>query len=769
MAAILAWFEIRTWQGFEAAGRELLVPVQWAGMAGMAGQWANRLAGLGVFLVLQVACLGAGSVLAGILRMRPRILRDLPLGWLVLGTAFAGISLAGLAYLPVLVFVAAAPLCFAGWRDIALIGRIRKIPGEWGMASQGPGKTCILLSVAVLAAVAACGMAPETEGDPLTCHYANPLRILGLHRMTAWPFSIHDDYPFLYESLLLPLFSAGGEYAARWFNPFLLALLFPVVYRAGSRFMGKGWAAAGAALAVTSPFLASQAVFAKNDLLLAVFGISAIDAVSAGRSPRAFLSAGLFCGGAIATKYNGAYLVPALFLAGLAFRGAPVSRLFLLVPGAVLGALPVMSKNLLFTGDPLYPFAGALFAGPFSSPIMRERLREHLYVLTLQDPSAIGPGLVFKSLLGAGPAPDESLGRWFLLLPLLFAVRRIAPEARIHLAALAVILVAWAAGPPHARYAAAIFPSGCILAAYGIGSLAPGGRRNLPAVAAGALILAQTVHSTASVLNARMIRAGLGLEDAASYRARRVGPAWAAIQALEKEAVPARRVLLHGENRSALLAVPADFSAFGGPTFPPFGDIAASHTAEELVKKLRQRGWTHVIYNRVTAFYWSRSMADDPWSERDLALWSGFWDKHAELVFESPKMDLERGYYYLFRILKAPRVHNRAVLPGIEGWVWRMEKARKEGNRMEFGRLLGSLRRVAGNFGVTDRVEADMAAPGEPREKVRSLLVRAVDRGFRSPAVYRRLAAIAVEEGDFAGAARWARMAGDLEPGEKHR
>jgi len=762
--SVLLWFELRTWPGFVSALAELAVPVQWAGMAGLAHEWAGRTGGLVVFVLLQISCLGAGTAAARLLRLHPRPWRDLPLGWLAMGTAFAGTALAGLAFPAVLALLAVAPLAAVRWGDLRPVrGKGRK-----GRDNESPQFLPLLaVSAAVLAVVLLVGLAPETEGDPLTCHYANPLRILGLHRMTAWPFSIHDDYPFLYESLLLPLFGAGGEQAVRWFNPLLLALLSALAYRAGARFMGRGWAMVGAGLVATNPFLASQAVVGKNDLMMAVFGLAAIQAVAESRSGRSLVAAGLLCGGAFAVKYNGAYLVPALAVCAIFAGGAKPKLAVLLLPGAVLGALPVLAKNFLLTGDPLYPFLGAVFGGPFTSAISRARLREHLFVLTGQDPSVIGPGMAVRSLTGAGASPDESLGRWFLLLPLLLGVRRLVPEARVHLYALAVLAAAWAMGPPHARYAAVLFPSGYILVAYGFSAWYPGARR-VALVLAWALLLGQAVHAVASAPIARLVRAGLGLEDERAYRMRRLGPVWGARQAVGREP-GARRVLLLGDNRSALLDIPADFAAFGGPAFPPYGIIAASRTVDEVVKRVHQSGWTQVIYNRLSAFFWSRSLADDPWTERDLALWGDFWARHAEPVYESPKMDLERGYYYVYRLVDAPRARSFAVLPGVEGWVWRMEQARASGNRGELASLLASLKRAAGSYGITDRVEADMSGPGESREKVRSLLLRAVARGFRSPPVFLHLAALAAEGGDSAGAARWKEEAEALEPGSSRR
>ena len=765
VAVVLAWFELRAWPDLAASAGEFAVPFRSAGLKGMAWVWAGRSGGLAVFLVLQAASLGAGTLLAGLLRRRLRFLLVLPLGWLVLGLLFAAVGLAGLAFPILLAVLTIAPIYAVRWRDFRPVKNRRKA----GSARGGSASGLFIFSAAVallgLFIILLCGLAPEIEGDPLTCHYANPIRILGLHRMTAVPFSIHDDYPFLYESLLLPLFATAGEYAVRWFNPFLLAFISLAVFRSGARFMGRGWAAFAAALVVTSPFLASQAVVAKNDLLVAAFGFAAIEAVAISRSARGMLSAGLLCGGAFAVKYNGAYLVPAVAVAGLAGGGLPVGRLVLLLPGAVLGALPVLAKNFLLTGDPLYPFLGALFSGPFSSPISRVRLREHLYVVTLQDPSAIGPELVIKSLFGAGAHPDESLGRWFLLLPAVALVRRLSPEARVHLAALAVLLVAWAAGPPHARYAAALFPSGCLMAAYGISSFAL--RVSSPAAAAlaGVLLTVQAVHSTVSVPNALRIRAGLGIEDAGSYRARRLGPGWDAVQAVGREVPAAGRMLMHGENRSALFGVRSDFAAFGGPAFPPFEALRESRTPDEVWKKFRQRGWTALLYKGPTAYFWRRSLGDDPWTDRELALWGQFWRGHAVLVWESPYMDAGLGYYHLFRLTPKGGKPSWSVLPGIEGWVFKIEQEASAGNRREMMSRFNSLRRTAGSYGVVDMLESVLFRGELSRAQREKLVLQAGERGYRSLVFYLTRAYIAAKAGDRPAMNRWLEQAREFQPG----
>ena len=745
----------------------LTVPVTPASFGGFLEVWTGRLAGLALFILMQAGCLAMGKGVSALVSpgRRSSAMSCLPIGWLTLGLVMYGLSLSGLAFRSVLGaaafgagFFGLHPLiCSARrWRNTIPDARINRL-----ILAAGALVTVVMFLTA---------LAPEVEVDALTYNYANPLRILSLGRQVEWPFSIADDLPALWEMLLLPLLAAGGEAATRWFNPFLAVFMAMLVYRILGGFTGRSWALAAAVLLVTNPYMVRQASTAKNDMLAAAMALSVLAQVLAagkGRLVPACAVAGILSGGAFVTKYN-AGLVLAAVPVSLAVMGRlNAGRVLALVAGFAVAATPSLLRNGLMTGNPLFPFASSLFPSPFFSEIARSQLHTNMFVVTLQDPGAISRWLSVKAAIGAGS--DESFMRWLALLPCVFLAAWRAPQARVVLASLLVMLAGWMAGPPQVRYGLAAFPLGVMAGAYGLSGLRVGRMRDAAGWIAGLAIVLQVAHACANTKTGQAIRAGIGLETAEGYRMRVLTSYETAVRAVNRLAGPTDRVFSHGESRTAPLTALSYMGFFGDAVFPPFAMVKASRTPDEVWKKFRQQGWTLLLYNRISAFFWSRSLSADPWTERELNLWAVFWREHAEAVWESPSLDLMQGYYYLFRIYPHSPGAPRAVLPGVEGWVRRVEEARQAGQKIEMRDCLDALRRAAGDFGVIDRVEADMSGPAIPRDRVRFLLNRAVSRGFRSPPVYLHLAAMARADGDHAGAARWIKRAEELEPGSSRR
>lgn len=727
--------------------------------------WGIRIFGLALFAWFQIGCLALGRVavlfLLGV--KGPGNLFSLPLGWLLMGLAMYAVSLDGIAFHVVLGAAAIAP-GFLGWRPFIAEIRGSKNPVHGDFI----WRSALVTGVVVLAIVTVAALAPEVEKDPLTYHYANPLHILILHRQVEWPFTIADDLPPLWEMVVLPLMALGGEGPTRWLNPFLAGFMAIVLYRLARKMMDRRWAMAAAVLLLTNPLVAVSATWAKNDLLATALSLAALCWILAGPPRRLTAScviAGLLCGGAFITKYCAGSMAVSVLVAIVLVRRMNPARFASVSAGFLAAAAPVLSRNFLMTGNPVFPFASGVFPSPFFTEAARIHWATTLYVVTLQDPSAVSRWLSVNAAFGMDGRGEESFMRWMAFLPCVFLVPWRLDAAKASLGVLLVLVAGWAAGPPQVRYGMAVFPVGALVAAYCLSSLRI---RRFPGVAgwiAAVAVVFQVVHICANGKICNAMRAGLGVEDVRGYRMRMMTSYETAVGAVNAMVPPRGRVFSHGEPRTAPIDPISCYGFFGSPVFPPFEMLKASRTPGEVWKKFRQQGWTHLLYNSQTAFFWRRTLGDDPWTERELELWTRFWRQHAVLEWESPCLEVEQGYFHLFRLVPEAREHSFAVIPGIEGWVGMMEGDARAGERETVIRRFETLRRVAGQYGVVDMLELIMFREELDKTRRDRLVIQASKRGYRSPVLFLSRARIAAEAGDRRAMNGWLKKARDFQPG----
>jgi hypothetical protein len=747
--------EVRGAGEFGRALRMLAAPVTSPSAAVFARLWAARAGSLAVFLLVQWGCLAAGRRTARLAGLPAGLWVALPLGWTVAGSAAFGAALAGLARPAVLAILALVPLMPPGPE-----AGLPRLP-RWRIPRDPVSRTSLAVLAVAVTLLTVAALAPEVQVDPLTYHYDRPLQALRLGRLVPRPASCFDLMPSLWEMILLPLFAAGGEPATRWLNPTVVILLSAGVWRLANRLTGPVWASIAAALFASNPFVAREATMAKNDLFAAALGLTAF-AMLVEPGPRrrglrgSSTIAGWLVGAAFATKYTtGGYLLPAALAALAVGRRAPKRPAWRLAAGFGAAAAPALLYGWLFTGDPVYPNAARWTGSPWFSDISAIRLREALYGITRQDPAAVSK---WRNLEGAFGPGEETFMRWAVFLPALALVPRWSVPGRALLAFSAVLAAVWTTGPPPVRFGAPLFPAGAVLAVLGLAALRP--RHGLLAV----VLVLQLGHFLASPPVIDALRAGAGFEAPAAWRARKLSTLQVAAGAVSRLAGPRASLLLVGDSRAAVFAPPVTITAFSASAFPPFLAVHASRTPDEAWKRLRQHGWTHLVYNRLGAFFWQRSMADDPWTAADLERWAAVWRAHADFVWESPTLDLEQGYFYLWRLVPHAGRHSTAAIPGLEGWVWRMDGEVRAG-RLDAGAAdLASLRRAAGDYGLTDSIEARMFRARLSPDSERRLLERAVARGWRSPPVCLRLADLARQAGRPADARRWTSAALAIEP-----
>jgi 4-amino-4-deoxy-L-arabinose transferase-like glycosyltransferase len=256
---------------------------------------------------------------------------------------------------------------------------------------------CLLATLIILLAgcVVILASVPPVDRDALTHHLAVPklyLKLGGMAEIPAVPFSY---YPMNLDLLyLIPLYF-GNDIVPKYIH-FAFALLTAwLIYGYLHRRLAKPfWGLLGAFMFLSLPVIVKLSVTVYVDLGLIFFSTASLlhllKWVENGYRLRHLILSGVFCGLALGTKYNAlislfllACLVPILYVRGekiptpnrghlgraRLIRGsserAPggVSSAALFVTVALLVYSPWMVRNILWTGNPLYP----LYQGVFSS------------------------------------------------------------------------------------------------------------------------------------------------------------------------------------------------------------------------------------------------------------------------------------------------------------------------------------------------------------------------------------------------------------------
>jgi hypothetical protein len=232
---------------------------------------------------------------------------------------------------------------------------------------------------------------PPTDFDVKAYHLTGPKEYFLDGRITFLPHNVYTNFPFLTEMLcLLGMVlrqdwywgALAGQGVLMGFAPLTGLALFC----AGRRWFGHaaGWLAA--TIYLSTPWTYRLAIIAYVEgalscyLFLSLFAVLlAVETLrrdsNHSAANRFFLLAGLFAGSAMACKYPG--LVSVVLPLGLACGVAAARRqkadgtsqrpaikaVTIYLVGTVLAVGPWLLKNLVMTGNPVYPLAFGLFGG----------------------------------------------------------------------------------------------------------------------------------------------------------------------------------------------------------------------------------------------------------------------------------------------------------------------------------------------------------------------------------------------------------------------
>lgn len=545
----------------------------------------------------------------------------------------------------------------------------------WGLSLLLAGGLFLAVGcVLILASV------PPVSRDALVHHLTLPRLYLEHGGIYEIPHMFFSYYPMNLDLLyLIPLYF-GNDIAAKYIHFSFALLTAGLIYRYLAQRLNRTCALAGALFFLTIPVIVKLSITVYVDLGLVFFSWAALYLVlrwhDTGFAPRFLAGAGIACGLALGTKYNGLILLPILGsmvpllyarqknrdvprdLVGLRHRhalsGLAWAVVFILTALVVFS--PWMVRNIIWTQNPVYPLYKRIFSASAPAPsnagsaeVEKEKkppknafwVRRHVYRESFIETLTIPVRAFFQGQDDNPQYFDGRLNPFLLLLPLIaflpagksffksFSVHR----AVLGLFALLYMLFVFFQADFRIRYMAPAIPPLVILSIFGLKALAD--RASLfagPVKKAGwaAVIL---LFLLALLYNENYVYGQFGHIRPFDYLSGKVDrdayisrfrPEYPVIQYANRTLPENARVLcLSVGNRTYYLDRQAHLAM-------DFFDKPGAHYSEaDLLNKLTRYGTTHVLLDRAVFFNWLRVM---PQADQELFL--GVFKKYTRTLYQ---------------------------------------------------------------------------------------------------------------------------------------
>jgi hypothetical protein len=401
------------------------------------------------------ACFLLGAQVLDLVRRAPRDEPRLPLaerslfslatGMLTMGLVVLAIGLLGWLR-PWVLWIALGGACLIGARQVRVLLEALSRLGRGlrdGLRRRSPRRALRVFLLVWSAFTLLGALAPSTDldYDGLSQHLAAPKTYLRHGRIFPLWYDHHSQFPSTLQMLYTVGLATGPTEAPKllhWACGVLTGLALIVI----GRRMGLPAAGEWAALALfATPIVGWLGTVAYVDLAGAFFAALLLLAFLRWLSARAagdLLLAAVAAGGGMAVKTQGleifavaVLLVAAGLLAreGL-LRSARQGGVFVLV--ALVPAAPWYLKSLIWTGNPVYPFAYGVFGGKYWGPAEAAQYHEHQLGFGVGEPPPPAEraqmGFLQRTFSGPRAPLNLVLAPWNLAMrPVEFDVLNINP------------------------------------------------------------------------------------------------------------------------------------------------------------------------------------------------------------------------------------------------------------------------------------------------------------------------------------------------------
>jgi hypothetical protein len=392
----------------------------------------KALAALAGAVLTLAACYSLGSAAAARFGLKLARAEKMPLA-LVLGAAilhlgvFGALAL-GIAYKPVLLLLLALALASG------ISGGQWRLPADQFPVPRGTGRIHRATEYAFAAIAALFGFiyfihawAPEISPDGAGYHLglvARFLRAHGFERIHTFYYSLSAGV----ELIFLPAFAIGRHSAAALVQfGFLIALALAI--RAYGVRIGRPLAGSAAALLV---FLSPVAGMAGTTAYVDAAAAAAVFATfyfvqlwDESPQPRLLFAIGLLAGFCYAAKYT-AFIIAFYALGFVIWRTRGIRGAMTVAAGSLVMVLPWMAKNAIIMGNPVAPFANAVFRTPYIHVEFERYLAAYLRTYGLQSLWSLPYDVTTR-----GEATQGVIGPIFFAAPVVLLALRLRAGRRI--------------------------------------------------------------------------------------------------------------------------------------------------------------------------------------------------------------------------------------------------------------------------------------------------------------------------------------------------
>ncbi|GAB4456523.1 MAG: hypothetical protein OHK0029_14640 [Armatimonadaceae bacterium] len=313
-----------------------------------------------------------------------RLVFAVPLGIGVIGYIVLALGLLGV--LNPVVFGALLAVGLPGWYFLFRDSR-SKIPSDTPASSFGDPLplicTLTLLLLGFFTFIGALAPPAGLEWDSLSYHLAAPKVYLQQGRITLLPWDHHSNFPFTLQMLYMVMLGLGSIGAAKLIHWLCGVLLILSVWTFANRFLapryGQRIAPVAAVIAAAVPIFLWEATTAYVDLATALFTYLSFYSYWVWRENRTgnggLLLSAMLMGFALGTKYTvlgfWGLLLLGIFVVEVVsekrLTGSIIAKTALWGAVALAIGAPWYIKNVVLTGNPVYPFAYEIFGGKYWS------------------------------------------------------------------------------------------------------------------------------------------------------------------------------------------------------------------------------------------------------------------------------------------------------------------------------------------------------------------------------------------------------------------
>ena len=358
------------------------------------------------------------------------------------------------------------------------------------------GALLLLLTISLL--MLAC--VPPISRDALIHHLQVPKLYLqhgAIYQIPELPFSY---YPMNLDLLYMWALHFGNDILPKYIHMFFGLGTALLIYNHLNKRLSKNYALLGALFFLTIPIIVKLSITVYVDLGLVFFStaslLSLFHWIENKKRWRYLILAGICCGLAMGTKYNGLLILflLTLFIPLLVVRSNNIKKpsrialqaalLFFLM--AILTASPWLIRNSLWTGNPVYPLYDTLFNPPPATDALKDAtdnngIRGVFATRHVLYGEGIGQLLLLPARIffeGKDDDPkyfDGRLNPFLLLLPFFAFPRRFRANKQILLEkktflsfCVLYFLFAFNTSVLRIRYLTPMIPSLVILSIYGL-------------------------------------------------------------------------------------------------------------------------------------------------------------------------------------------------------------------------------------------------------------------------------------------------------------